>query len=111
MTNRRDLKKRIAFVCGDMAAECLVARAFIDGADAEKLTSCIREIAALQTEALSRVNVHFDQKPRDFASRNEYNKARAAFTRKAFASLTNDFNERVKAIVKEMNEALPAQKD
>ncbi len=111
MTNRRNLKKRIAFVCGDMAAECLVARAFINGADAEALNNCIREIAALQTEALSRVNVHFDRKPGDFASRQEYNKARTAFNKKAFASLLKDFNERVKAIVGEMNRALPERKD
>lgn len=111
MTNRRDLKKRIEFVCGDMAAECLVARAFVEGADAEKLTDCIRAIAALQTEALSRVNIHFDQKPRDFATRKEYNKARTAFIKKAFASLTADFNEKVKSIVVEMNGAIPTNKD
>lgn len=107
MTNRRDLKKRIEFVCGDMAAECLFARTFVKGADVAKLENCIRAIAALQNEALSRVNVQFDQKPRDFASRNEYNKARRAFIKKAFASLTNDFNEKVKSIVAEMNDSLP----
>lgn len=111
MSNRRRLKKRISFVCGDMAAECLVTRAFVEGADAEKLENCIREIAALQNEALSRVNVHFDREPSDFANRHEYNKALKIFTGQAFASLTKDFNERVKAIVSEMNQALPAKKD
>ena len=38
MANKRELKKEIKYVCGDLAAECLLAKNFVKGVDAKAMT-------------------------------------------------------------------------
>ena len=97
MANKRQLKKEIRFVCGDLAAEILMARAIYPGFDKDAVTKIINDIAHLQESAVSAVSFSFDKTPRDFA----YNK-------QAYAKLAEEFHKGVEAIVKEMNQAMPA---
>ena len=56
MANLRDLKKEVKYVCGDLAAECMIAESFIKGVDREKMNGLVVRIADLQSTALSGVN-------------------------------------------------------
>lgn len=112
MANKRQLKKSIRFICGDLAGECLLARQLMPNADKEKLNQAIIEIANLQDETLSNITFSFDKTPRDFSDKKAYNAAKYAYYHTAFSKLIDHFNDSVKQIVHLMNEALPnAQKE
>lgn len=109
MASKRQLKKRISYVCGELAAEIILASHILDKVDQAKVNSIVGEIAALQINARGRVSVAFDKLPRDFESLADYNKARYAYFKKAFASLRSEFGDKVLDIIKQMNEAIPAE--
>lgn len=112
MANKRNLKKRILYVCGDLAGECILSSEYIPGIDIEKMYNIIPEIASLQVDTLKRVSFSYDKTVKDFGSKKEYNKAKRTYFANAYKKLNSDFLETVKKIVKKMNEAIPqAQKD
>ena len=80
MANKRDLKKQVKYICGDLATECMLAAEYVKGVVPAEMHKIVAEIASLQTSA--------------------YNK-------KAFAALREKFNNKVQEIVKQMNAALP----
>ena len=100
MANLRDLKKEVKYVCGDLAAECMIAESFIKGVDREKMNGLVVRIADLQSTALSGVNFSFDKQPADFGSSRDF--------RKAYKSFREKFYKHVNEIVHEMNAALPS---
>ncbi len=108
MANLRDLKKEVKYVCGDLAAECMIAESFIKGVDREKMNGLVVRIADLQSTALSGVNFSFDKQPADFDSSRAYSAARSAYFRKAYKSFREKFYKHVNDIVHEMNAALPS---
>ncbi len=97
MANKRTLKKRIHQVCGEAAVDVLIAL------PSDKSHPIVFKIAELQTRTLSNITFSFDHAGADFANRAEYNKARAAYNRKAFAKLNADFRDGLRAIVAELN--------
>lgn len=107
MANKRQLKKHIRYVCGDMAAEILCARAAFDGFDNDAVAQIIGKIANLQVQTLDKVSFSFDKARNNFADEHEYNKAHKAYYRAAFAKLNKEFVDGVKDIVKDMNAAMP----
>lgn len=107
MANKRQLKKYIRFVCGSIANECIIAREFIDGIDAEKMNQIIVDLATLQEQAVNHVTFSFDKTPHDFASLHDYRKARRDYYTKAFTTLNDEFNAHIADIVKRMNALLP----
>lgn len=109
MTNKRQLKKYFRYVCGDLAAEIIVARDLFGGFDDEAVSKLIIEIADLQQGSLSRVNFSFDKSPKDFATKAEYNKALKAYHHTAYDKLLVEFDNSVEAIVKKMNEITPQE--
>ncbi len=109
MANIRDLKKEVRYVCGDLAAECLMARTFIKGIDRDRMEEIVGEIAALQELALNRITFSFDKIPSDFATGSEYRKARSAYFKKAYKSFREKFDGHVNDIVRKMNAALPQE--
>lgn len=109
MANKRDLKKEIKYVCGDIAAECLIAKNFIKGVDAKAMTDVVAKVADLQISALDHASFSFDKLPHDFATGSEYRKARRAYYKKAYNSLRTKFYDKVNELVKEMNAALPKE--
>jgi len=108
MANKRQLKKRISRVCGDLAADLLLASYLFDGVDREKVSNIINEIASLQEDSLAKASFSFDKVVRDYDTRSDYRTARRIYNAKAFAQLRKEFGERAMAIVKLMNEAVPA---
>lgn len=111
MANKRTLKKQIRYICGDCAAECAMASEVIPGIDCDKLTDAICSLAALQTDALSKVSFSFDKSRAEFDNAGAYRKARSAYYAAAYRKLREEFNEALLAIVKEMNSALPSRNE
>lgn len=109
MANKRELKKEIQYVCGDLAAECLLAKNFVKGVDANAMKEIIGKIADLQVSALGHVSFSFDRLPHDFESGHAYRKARREYFKTAYKSLREKFYDKVNALVKEMNAALPQE--
>lgn len=109
MANKRELKKEIRKVCGDIAAECLLAKYLIKGADGKALNAVINDVADLQISAVDNVTFSFDKLPHDFENRAEYNKARHTYFAKAYASLRTKFYGKVNEIVRNMNAAIPQE--
>lgn len=107
MSNKRQLKKHIAYVCGELAAECIVASNLIKGVDTPAMEKLVVKIAVLQNSTMRHVNVAFDKAPRDFENAAAYHKARNAYYRAAYGSLLESFRKSVAEIVNEMNAALP----
>lgn len=108
-TNKRLLKKEIRSICGALAGECVIAKITVPGINPETLNKIIYELAELQESALKRVSVAFPQSQSAFENAKAYHDARAKYFKAAFSSLKDEFNKHVEKIVKEMNEALPAE--
>lgn len=106
MANKRQLKKQIRMVCGDLAGECALAAELIPGADRKEFNRLIGEIARLQTLALARISFVFDKDVRSFESAAEYKKAKEQFFATAMDKLIKDFTEQVNGIIKQMNSLL-----
>lgn len=109
MANKRKLKKQIQYICGDIAGECIMARNFVPGIDAEKMNEIVFKIAALQESSLVRVTFGYDKVATDFESAHAYKVARAKYFAAAYRTLIEDFNNGIEEIVKEMNALLPAE--
>ncbi|MCM1505269.1 MAG: hypothetical protein NC127_08745 [Muribaculum sp.] len=112
MANKRELKKAIKTICGDIAGECIVSRDLVPGIDPKKMEEIIFKIADLQYVSVDNVTFSFDKAASSFENPHAYKVAREAYFRKGYAKLIAEFNNNVEAIVREMNAALPqAQKD
>lgn len=107
MANKRDLKKQVRYICGDLASECMLAADYVKGVDRTTMQKIVSEIARLQTATLANMSFAFDKVPSDFDNGATYTKERLAYNRKAFNALRAKFNSRVQEIVKDMNAALP----
>lgn len=109
MANKRNLKKQISYICGDIAAECLLAAECVKGIDTDKMRDIVCRLALLQENALKNTTFTFDKVPGDFSSRKEYNKAKKEYFKKAYTALREKFDQRIQEIVKDMNAALPQE--
>lgn len=109
MANKRQLKKAIKNVCGDIADVCIINRVCVPGVSAEEMNRLICEAAKLQCDTVERVSFAFDKTPGSFASGREYNAARAKYFRHAYAKLRDGLREGVMDIVSAMNAALPQE--
>lgn len=108
MANKRQIKKRVQYVCGQMAAEILLAQMIVKGLEADAVNTIVCNIAALQSTTISHVGVAFDKVPRDFDNRSLYLKARRAYFRAAFRHLKEEFTANATELLKQMNAAVPA---
>lgn len=105
--NKRQVKKWIKALCGDIAAECILTRE-IDTADkAQKWNELVCRVANLQCEAVDHCSFAFDKARADFADHKAYRKELHTYRKAAFAKLLGDFNNEVNSIVKEMNALMP----
>lgn len=111
MSSKRDLKKEIKAICADLALECIFAKEYVQGVDIPKMQGCLNEIAQLQDNATSNVNITFDKRPEDFENSRDYNRARSLYFKQAYESLRTKVNDRVQEIVRQMNAALPNRKE
>lgn len=113
MANKRNLKKFIKYTCGDIAGECIFAKAYFEGIDYDKMDDIIVKAAILQTELIDKVSVSYDKTLKSFdGNAYEYRKARNAYFKGCYNALKAELSEAVANIVKEMNETLSQeQKD
>lgn len=110
MANKRNLKKHISYVCGDLAAECIVASHLIKGVDRKALEQLVMKIALLQDSTIRKVNIFFDKTPREYGDVKEYLAARRAYFATAYGKLIENFKKNIQEVVDEMNKAMPARK-
>ncbi len=64
MANKRDLKKEINYVAGELLAECLCNKYLIPGVDGEKVDALMGRVIGIQDEYLSRVGASGDKDPK-----------------------------------------------
>lgn len=95
MANKRQLKKYIHNVCGDLAAEIISAYHCFDGVQSDKVGEIVGAIAELQCNSLAKVSVAHDKKKG--SAHAEYK------------ALVEEFNKEVVRIVAMMNAALPEE--
>ena len=108
MANKRQLKKRISYVCGEIASEILLAYYIVKDIDRATVDKIVCDVAELQAETIAHASFSFDKTAKDFTDRKAYNTARAKYNAQAFAKLRKEFSEKAEAIIKEMNAAVPA---
>lgn len=108
MANKRNLKKQIKYVCGEVALECIITRECIEGADKKLLNDLVLEAAILQDKSLKNVTFSFDKTPKDFENKAEYNKAVKDYYHKAYSKFYKEFNKHIQEIVDSLNKAIPA---
>lgn len=84
MANRKQLKKNIKNICGELFTDC-VALSLCKGTDQEKLQQLMAEILNLHDEYVSRIS-HTEPG----AVKQFYHKLKTEFTEKA-----NDISERI----------------
>lgn len=112
MANKRNLKKQIKYICGELAVECILAREYVEGIDADAMNKMVYEIADLQEKSLKNVYFSFDKTPQDFESLKDYHKAVSAYYHNAYKVFYQEFNKHVASIIHSMNTLLPqAQRD
>ena len=109
MTSKRNLKKQVKNICGNLAVECIIAKNTIENVNPDVMCDIVLEIAHLQTLTLRRISVSFEKGAKNFESLSEYKKARHEYVSKAFSSLMSDFNKTLSEIIKKMNNALPIE--
>lgn len=56
MASRRNLKKNINYIAGELFAECLVNSLYVPGTDKQKADELMAEILKMQDEFVSRIS-------------------------------------------------------
>lgn len=56
MASRRELKKTVNYISGELFAECLVNSMFVPGTDKAKAEELMAEVLKMQDEFLSRIS-------------------------------------------------------
>ena len=103
MASKRNLKKQIRYICGEIAVECILARECVKDIDVAKMNEIVIKVADLQEKSVRNVSFAFDKVPHDFESRALYNKAAAKYFKNAYKVFYVEFNKHIQEIVKEMN--------
>lgn len=103
MKSKKDLKKQIRYICGDLVGECLLIGEVVSADKQDEVNQLIVDLAILQESTISKVTFAFDKCERDFATRHDYLKTRSAYFRTAFGTLHDQFNAKLREIVHRMN--------
>lgn len=104
MNSKRDLKRQIRYICGDLVGECMLLGEIVADDKQDEVAQLIIDLAVLQENTISHASFAFDKSRRDFQSAADYNKARAAYHRAAFATLHREFNTAIADCLHRMNQ-------
>lgn len=104
MKSKRDLKKQIRYICGDMVGECMLIGEISAPEKQDEVAQLIVDIAVLQESTISKISFSFDKGHGDFADAKAYRHARGKYYRAAFSKLHDDFNTSLRELVHRMNE-------
>lgn len=111
MANLRNFKNNIREICGDLAADTLIAATIYGNQiDTARLNDILNELAALQEDTIALTKLSFDRSESAFENRGEYRKERRKYYKMAFAKLEKEFLDRAIEISKQIAGAIPAQK-
>lgn len=103
MQSKRDLKKQIRYICGDLVGECLLLGEVCPEEKLDELNQLIVDIAVLQESTIAKANFCYDKTPKSFATGREYAKAKGEYFRAAYTTLHKQFNESLSEAVHRMN--------
>lgn len=56
MASRRELKKNVNYIAGELFSECLINSMFVPGTDKAKADALMEEILFMQTDFVSRIS-------------------------------------------------------
>lgn len=56
MANRRELKKNVNYIAGELFSECLVNSLYVPGTDKAKADALMGEVLSMQDEFISRIS-------------------------------------------------------
>lgn len=56
MAKRRELKKNVNYIAGELFSECLICNLFVPGTDKEKADKLMTEILKMQDDFISRIS-------------------------------------------------------
>lgn len=108
MANKREFKKRVRTICGELASDAMIAATlFPKEVNREKVNILINEIAALQEDTIALTSFSFDKAPRDYESLAVYHSERRKYFATAYKKLNKDFIDRALEIVKQLNDVVP----
>lgn len=93
MANRRDLKKSIGYIAGDLITECLIRYNFVPGTDLTLMDECISELIEIDAEFVRRVS-----------------HTQPGEAKKYYRALYNDFNDRIAQVVAKIDAAAEKKK-
>lgn len=103
MQSKRDLKKQIRYICGDLVGECLIIAEICPEEKLGEVNQLIVDIAVLQESTIAKTNFSYDKSPKDFDSAHAYKQAKSAYYREAFRTLHKQFNIALADAVHRMN--------
>lgn len=103
MQSKRDLKKQIRYICGDLVGECLLIGEICPEEKLDELNQLIVDLAVLQEVTISHCSFSYDKVVKDFATVQDYKKARSAYYHEAFSALHKQFNTSLADCVHRMN--------
>jgi len=103
MQSKRDLKKQIRYICGDIVGECLLIAEICPEEKLDEVNQLIVDLAVLQESTIAKTNFSYDKTPKDFPTPADYRKARSAYYHAAFRTLHKQFNAALSDAVHRMN--------
>lgn len=87
MTNKRDLKRTINYICGDLFAECVAASLYGGKTDEKNAEALLTSILRINSDFVKRIS-----HPEPGMPQKEY-----------FKKLVQDFNKQVSEIIDQIN--------
>ena len=103
MQTKRDLKKQIRYICGDLVGECLLIAEICPEEKLGEVNQLIVDLAVLQESTISKTNFSYDKTRKHFATAADYRKARSAYFHEAFRTLHKQFNAALSEAVHRLN--------
>lgn len=110
MANKRKLKKNIRRITSDLLAANLMAKYVIPGTDIKLTNDIIGQIIDLEEVSLTRANFDFPRTEADFENGKAFRRARRDYFHQGYSRLVLDFEQRLRELVKMMNDASPRAK-
>lgn len=104
MANKRNLKKNIKNICGDIAGEAIFTCYANENIDVAKMNDVIIALADLQEDSIVKVSVAYDKNVKSFdKDKKAYQKAKSAYYQSCYKALIAQFNDTLKQILADMN--------
>lgn len=108
MANKRQFKKSLDALSSALVNEMMASLYNVKEADSKKINEAISKIASAMVKAKKDSNVLFGKGMKEFASIEEYNKAKAEHSKAKYHEAIAAYNEALSEALKAYNEGMPA---